>query len=134
MPSLLSYPSNLVKVFSKHIFYIVNNFKGQQCECTKADSLILKKDWGCVIKKNRKQNLEELRQASRVPLEHMFNHHDNCRVEWCLNTRASAEGKEYNEKMMNYAANKIQPDVKTPKKDYFLVSNRRSSERITKYF
>ena len=36
--------------------------------------------------------------ASKVPLEHMFNCRENCSAEWCFKTRASEEGKTYNDK------------------------------------
>ena len=36
--------------------------------------------------------------AGKVPLEHMFNCHENCSAEWCFKTRASEEGKTYNDK------------------------------------
>ena len=50
-----------------------------------------------MIKKNRRK-IEELSEAIKVPLEHMFNSHDNCISEWCFKTRASEEGKTYNDK------------------------------------
>ena len=43
------------------------------------------------------ETIEELSEASKVPLEHMFNSHDNCSSEWCFKTRAPEEGKTYNE-------------------------------------
>ena len=86
-----------MKVVAKHIFSIVNKSRAQRCGCTKADALQLKKDWGYVIKNNRVKAFEELREASKVPLEHMFNNHDNCSAECCFNTRASKELKTYNE-------------------------------------
>ena len=45
-PSLLAYQSHRVKVVAKHIFSIVNQSKAHRCGCTKADALLLKKDWG----------------------------------------------------------------------------------------
>ena len=53
---------------------------------------------GYMIKKNREKTTEELSEASKVPLEHMFNSHDNCNAGWCFKTRASEEGKTYNER------------------------------------
>ena len=53
VPSLLAYPSHCVKVFARQIFYVVDNGKAHQCGCTKADTRRLKKDWECMIKKNR---------------------------------------------------------------------------------
>ena len=40
----------------------------------------------------------QLSEASKIPLEHMFNSHDNCSAEWCFKTRASEEGNKYNER------------------------------------
>ena len=54
-PSFLAYPSYHVKVVAKHIFSIVNKSRAQWCWCTKADVLRIKKDWGYMIKKNRKK-------------------------------------------------------------------------------
>ena len=36
--------------------------------------------------------------ASKVPLEHMFNCHENFSAEWCFKTRSSEEGKTHNDK------------------------------------
>ena len=74
-PSFLADPSHSVKVVAKHIFSIVNKSRPKRCWCTKADSLRLKKDWGYMIKKNREKTIEYLSEASKVPLEHMFNCH-----------------------------------------------------------
>ena len=51
-----------------------------------------------MIKKNREKTIEELSAARKVPLEHMFNCHENCSAEWCFKTGASEEGKTYNNK------------------------------------
>ena len=77
-PSFLADPSHRMKVVAKHIFSIVNESRDLQCGCTKADALRLKKDWGYTIKNNRDKKIEELSEASKAPLEHMVNSHDNC--------------------------------------------------------
>ena len=97
-PSFLADPSHRVKVVSKHIFSIVNESRAQRCGCTKADDLLIKKDWGYMIKNNREKTIEELSEASKAPLGHMFNSRANCSAEWCFKTRASEEGKTYNNK------------------------------------
>ena len=51
-----------------------------------------------MIKNNREKTIEELGEASKVPLEHMFNSHENCSAEWCFKKRASEEIKTYNER------------------------------------
>ena len=81
-----------MKVVSKHIFSIVYDGKAQRCGCTKVDALIIKKDSGCMINKNRKK-LEELQQASKVLIEHILNKHGSCSVDWFSKTRAPEEGK-----------------------------------------
>ena len=53
MPSFLKYPSHNINVVAKHILYIVKYGKTQKYGFNKADDLLLKKDWGYIIKKNR---------------------------------------------------------------------------------
>ena len=77
-PSFLADPYHCVKVVSKHIFSIVKKSRAQGCGCTKSDALQLNKYWGYTIKKKREKIMEELSEASKVTLEHMFNSHDNC--------------------------------------------------------
>ena len=88
-PSFLADPRHRIKVMAKHIFYIVNDSKSQRRWCTRADALRLKKYWGYMIKKNREKIIEEFSAASKVPLEHIFNCHENCSAEWCFKTRVS---------------------------------------------
>ena len=57
-PSFLADRSHRMNVVAKHIFSIVNESRAQQCECTKADSLRIKKDWGYMIKNNREKKLK----------------------------------------------------------------------------
>ena len=78
MPSLLADTSHHVKVVDKHIFYIVYDGKYHRCGCTKEYDLRLNKYWGYMIKNNRRKSLEQLQQASKFTLEHMFNNHDKC--------------------------------------------------------
>ena len=85
VPSFLEDTSYHVKIFSKHIFFIVNDGKSQKCGCTKSYSIILNKYWGYTIKKNI-SFLPELQQASKVRLEHMFKNYDKCSAEWCCRT------------------------------------------------
>ena len=87
-PYFFSDPSHRVKAVAKHIFSVINKSRAQQCGCKKADALRIKKDWGYMIKKNRGETIEELSEASEVPLKHMFNSHGNCSAEWCFKTRA----------------------------------------------
>ena len=66
-PSFLEDPSHFMKVFAKHIFYIVNKSRDQRFGCTKADALRIKKDWGNTIKKNRGKQLSSLVRQVRFP-------------------------------------------------------------------
>ena len=51
-----------------------------------------------MIKKDREKTIKELSEARNFPLGHMFNSCENCIEEWCFKTRASEEGKIYNDK------------------------------------
>ena len=49
-------------------------------------------------KEEQGKTTEELSEAGKVPIEHMFNSIDNCSAEWCFKTRESGEVKTYNKK------------------------------------
>ena len=76
-PSFLADNSHRLKVVAKHIFSIVNKSRSQRYGCTKSYALRLKKYWGYMIKNNGEKRTEDFSEASKVPLEHMFNSHDN---------------------------------------------------------
>ena len=64
-PSFLADPTHRVKVVAQHIFSIVNESRAQQCGCTKADAIQIKKYWGYTVKKNREKQLKSwVRQVS----------------------------------------------------------------------
>ena len=52
-PSFLADHSHFVKVVAKLIFSIVRKSRAQECGCTKADALQIKKYWGLMKKKDR---------------------------------------------------------------------------------
>ena len=57
-PSFLADPYHRVKVVAKHILSIVNESRDQRCGCTKADAILLKKDWEYMIKNNREKQFK----------------------------------------------------------------------------
>ena len=88
-PSFLADTSPRVKVVVKHIFSIVNESRDQQCGYTEEIDLWLKKYWGYMTKNIREKTIEDLSEASKVPLEHIFNSYENFSAKWCFKTRAS---------------------------------------------
>ena len=55
----------------------------------------MKKYWGYFIKQTRHKTLQDMRTASKAPLQHMFGNHELCKEEWCLAKVAEKEGKQY---------------------------------------
>ena len=51
VPNFLVDLFHRVKAVAKHIFYIVKDFKAQIFGCNKADSIILNKYWGYMIRR-----------------------------------------------------------------------------------
>ena len=51
-----------------------------------------------MMKMNRGKTIEELSEASKVPIEQMFNNNGKCSAEWWFKKRAPEEGKIYNNK------------------------------------
>ena len=83
-------------------------------------------------KKEQVKTIQELIEAGKVPLEHMFNSHDNCIAEWYFKTRASEEGNTYNEIDDEFhCKNNNNQLYNLLKKTIFPVSNRQRSKRVT---
>ena len=55
----------------------------------------MKHYWGCFIKQNNCKSLEEMRNASKAPLQHLCNNHDYCNSEWCGQKKAFEKGKVF---------------------------------------
>ena len=94
-----------MKVVDKHIFSSVNGSKSKWCGRNKSDSTQINKYWVCTIKKKRGEPVEELIQASKVPLEHMFKI-----IKILVQSGASRQEHQNKErhtkKTMDYVANK----------------------------
>ena len=77
------------------------------------------------MKKKRGGEIEELIQASKVPLERMFK---------IMKSLVQSGASRYTtKKTMDSVAKKKKLAVKSPEKYSFSVSNRQSYERITAY-
>ena len=72
-----------------------------QSRCSPVQTIL-----GVHDKEEKGKKIEELSEASKTPLEHMFNSHDNCNAECCFKTRASEEGKTYNERYNKFRCKK----------------------------
>ena len=51
-----------------------------------------------MLKQNREKKLAEMKRACKAPIEHMFNNHEFCSSQWCMQLRAKEEKKTYIEK------------------------------------
>ena len=98
VPSFLAYPSHGMNYVANNTFAAVSDSKSPQYGCTKSDALQLNKSQGYMINNNRNKSLDKLREASKVPLEHMFKNHEHCSTASCFKIRASVEVKEQNDK------------------------------------
>ena len=49
--------------------------------------------WGYCLKQNNCKSLEEMRNASQAPLNHLCNNHNYCNSEWCGQKKALEQGK-----------------------------------------
>ena len=63
-------------------------------------------------KNNREKTIEQLSEASKVPLEHMFKNNYNCSGEWYFKTRASEEVNTYNNKDYEFCCKQNDNQIK----------------------
>ena len=88
MRALLKHPSNhrsshRTKVIAKYIFALETLPKSKSTG-TKIDTVRVKKYFGYMIKTNRDRTISEIKIASLVVIEHLFDyHHVYCNSRWC---------------------------------------------------
>ena len=93
-PTFLADPTHRVKVFANWVYKLATA-KMSISKVKKSHAERLKKYWGSFIKQTRWTNLDNMREASKAPLEHLFNNHVFCEEKWCMCLKAQKEGKVY---------------------------------------
>ena len=78
----LADPSHRTKVVAKLIF-LLSTLPMSSSACTRVDAIRFKKYLGYMIKENRSKKISEIVFASKALVEHLFNYHDYCNINWC---------------------------------------------------
>ena len=73
-PTFLVDHTHCVKVFANWVYKLATA-KMSISKVIKLHTEQLKKYWGSFIKQTRLTNLDNMRVASKAPLEHLFNNH-----------------------------------------------------------
>ena len=81
-PTWLAAPSHRTKVVAKYIFNLATLPKIKSTR-TKIDAVRVKKDFGCMLKTNRDRTIPEIKIASLVVIEQLFDNHQYCNSRWC---------------------------------------------------
>ena len=104
-PEWLADPSHRTKVIAKPIFNLANASK-KISSCTKIDAIRFKKYVGYMLKRNRNRSISEISKASKAVIEHLFNCHDFCNIDWCRPLKNMKEGKK-EEGSQSFYRNKV---------------------------
>ena len=83
-----------MKTVAKHFFALAKLPK-RESHVNKSHAMRLKKYWGYFLKQKRCSTLEEMRNASKAPLNHLFDDHQHCDISWCLAKQAKEKGWSY---------------------------------------
>ena len=93
-PVFLADPTHRVKTIAKYFFQLAQK-PLYQSPVTKDLALKMKQYFGYMLKQQRYNTLDEIRHASKAPLQHLFNDHNYCETSWCLAKRAKEQGLNY---------------------------------------
>ena len=93
-PEFLADPSHQKKVVAKH-FYALASAPVSSSRVTNDHAKRMKKNWGYMLQLNTQTPMNTFVEKSKAPLEHMFNNHKYCTVEWCQALQAQKEGKAF---------------------------------------
>ena len=84
IPIFLANPSHHIKCMFKLIFELVSPTLVKYPErCKGIDETCIKKYTSCIVSKNRNLPIDQFLPKAKVLLEHLFNRHHWCGVEWC---------------------------------------------------
>ena len=81
-PKFLANPSHRIKVMTSPIYKMVSDTMDPR-RCKKNDVNRLKKYCSCYVYQNRHLPLAEIVRKAKAPVEHIFNNHEWCNMEWC---------------------------------------------------
>ena len=87
-------PTHRVKTVAKY-FYSLAAMPKKELAVKKSHAERLKKYWGYFIKQQRYNILDEMKNAPKLPLHHLFNIHDICNSMWCMAKRMKQQGLKY---------------------------------------
>ena len=79
-PIFLADPTHRVRSVARYFFSMADSPKST---CTKGDAMRMKRNTGCWLKQNRGKTFEQFQQSANSPLNHLFNDHSACSMEWC---------------------------------------------------
>eukprot|EP00957_Ditylum_brightwellii_P210446 15364984-Ditylum_brightwellii.AAC.2 len=85
-------PTHQTKVVTLRFFSLLKQGKGSS-SISKATCLHLKKYWRYMLKQNRGKTIEEMLEAAKAPVDHVFDKHDFC-CAWCNQRALALEEKE----------------------------------------
>ena len=81
-PTFLADPGHRTKTVSKPIFALVKN-KNKKRRCCRVDALRFKKYFSYMLKQNWNKSIDEICDKAQAVIEHLFNNHAHCDVQWC---------------------------------------------------
>ena len=97
-PKFLADFNHRVKTVGKAIFALAALPK-RDSDVSKELAVRMKSYWGMMLKQVRylkwEEEKENIKKKMLAPLEHLFNNHKFCDVEWCYVLMAQKEGKPY---------------------------------------
>jgi hypothetical protein len=103
-PKFLADPSHRVKVMSSPFFKMAQGEKKDPMLCKKIKAIQLKNYIGCWIYQNNNLPIDQFMEKAKAPVEHLFDCHEWCDVEWCWAKQLSEKELElttYHTKQMH---------------------------------
>ena len=87
-------PTHRVKTVAKY-FYALAAMPKKESAVKKSHAERLKKYWGYFIKQQRYNSLDDMRRASKAPLNHLFGDHEYCNDSCCVAKKIKEKGLKY---------------------------------------
>ena len=117
-PKWLADSSHRTKFVAKPIFSLATLPK-RRSSCTKFDAIRVNKYYGYMLKSNCMKKIDEIKIASKIVIDYLFNKHEYCDSRWCRPKQLLETNRKNKEVSESNAETKNNIEIQRTKDSYY---------------
>ena len=117
-PKWLADSSHRTRFVAKPIFSLATSPKSIS-SCTKVHAIRVNKYYGYMLKSNCMKKIDEIKIASKIVIEYLFNRHEYCDSRWCRPEQLLETNRKNKEVSESNAETKNNIEIQRTKDSYY---------------